>query len=152
MAYIFFHRKLSGCGVKSEIMLNKKLAEKLLNSIIRKFEKRKVYSSFKDNIWGADLSDMQVISKFSKGFRFLLCVKDIYTKYVWVVSLKDEKGITITKAFQEVLDKSGRKPNKIGVDKGSEFYNRLIKSWLHDSDVEMYWIHNLLLLKDLLEP
>ena len=128
MAYIFFHRKLSGCGVKSEIMLNKKLAEKLLNSIIRKFEKRKVYSSFKDNIWGADLSDMQVISKFNRGFRFLLSVMDIYTKYVWVVSLKDEKGITITKAFQEVLDKSGRKPNKIGVDKGSEFYNRSIKS------------------------
>ena len=138
MAYIFFHRKLSGCVVKSEIILNKKLAEKSHKPIIRKFEKRKVYSSFKDNIWGADLSDMQVISKFNRGFRFLLSVMDIYTKYVWVVSLKDEKGITITKAFQKVLDKSGRKPNKIGVDKGSEFYNRSIKSWLHDSDIEVY--------------
>ena len=75
--------------------------------------------SFKDNIWGAHLADMQLISKFNKGFRFLLCVVGIFSKYAWVVPLKDKKGVTIVSAFQKVLDKSRLKPYKIWVDKGS---------------------------------
>ena len=71
---------------------------------------------------------MQLISKFTKGFRFLLCVIDIFSKYVWVVPLKDKKVITITNAFQKILDDSNRKPNKIWVDKGSEFYNSSAKN------------------------
>ena len=67
-------------------------------------------------------SIMQLISKFNKGFRFLLCVIDIFSKYTWVVPLKYKKGISIINAFKKVLDKSERKPNKIWVDKGSEFY------------------------------
>ena len=85
---------------------------------------------------------MQLISKFNKGFRFLLCVIDIFSKYVWVVPLKDKKSISIVNAFQKILDKSGRKPNKIWVDKGSEFYNNSFKKWLKDNDIEMYSIHN----------
>ena len=69
----------------------------------------------------------RVISKFNKGFRFLLCVNDIFSKYAWVVPLKNKKGITITNAFQKILDRSNRKPNKIWVDKGSEFYNNSFK-------------------------
>ena len=85
---------------------------------------------------------MQLISKFNKGFRFLLCVIDIYSKYAWVITLKDKKGITITNAFQKILDESNRKPNKIWVDKGSEFYNRSMKSWLDKNDIEMYSTYN----------
>ena len=70
-----------------------------------------------------------MISKFNKEFRFLLCVIDIYSKYAWVIPLKDKKGITITNAFQKILDESNRKPNKIWVDKGSEFCNRSMKAW-----------------------
>ena len=81
----------------------------------------------KDNIWGANLADMQLISKFNKGFRFLLFVIDIFSKYVWVVLLKDKKGVSIVDAFQKILDKSARKPNKVWVDKGSEFYNNSFK-------------------------
>ena len=104
------------------------LGEELHKPIIRKFKKRRVYSGFKDNIWGVDLADMQLISKFNKGFRFLLCVIDIFSKYAWVVPLKDKKGISIANAFQKILDKSMElhskcKPNKVWVDKGSEFYN-----------------------------
>ena len=91
---------------------------------IRRCKKRKVHSTFIDNIWGADLADMQLISRFNKGFRFLLCVIDIHSKYAWVIPLKDKKGITITNAFQKVLDESKRKPNEIWVDKGSKVYNR----------------------------
>ena len=71
---------------------------------------------------------MQLISKFNEGFWFLLCVIDIYSKYSWVIPLNDKKCITITNAFQKILDESNRKPNKIWVDKGSGFYNRSMKS------------------------
>ena len=69
----------------------------------------------------ADLDDMQLISKFNKGFRFLLFVIDIFSKYSWVIPLKDKKGVSIVNAFQKILDESNRKPDKIRVDKGSEF-------------------------------
>ena len=85
---------------------------------------------------------MQLISKFNKGFRFLLCVIDIYSKYAWVVPLKDKKGVSIINAFQNILQKSNRRPNKIWVDKDSEFYNRSMKSWLEKDDIEMYSTHN----------
>ena len=93
------------------------LSKELHKPIIRKFKKRKVYSGFRDNIWGADLAGMQLINNFNKGFRFLLCVIDIFSKYAWVVPLKDKKGISIINGFQKILDKSERKPNKIWVDK-----------------------------------
>ena len=73
MFYTFFDKKSSGSSVKSKIMSNQQLTEELPKPIIRKFEKRKVYSSFKDNTWGADLVDMHLISKYDKGFQFLLC-------------------------------------------------------------------------------
>ena len=79
---------------------------------------------------GTDLTGMQLISKFNKGFRLFLCVIDIYSKYSWVIPLKDKKRITITNAFHKTLGESKRKSNKIWVDNGSEFYNRSMKSWL----------------------
>ena len=71
-----------------------------------------------------------------------MCVIDIFSKYAWVVPLKDKKGVSIVDAFQKILDDSNRKPNKIWVDKGSEFYNNSFKKWLKDNDIEMYLIHN----------
>ena len=85
---------------------------------------------------------MQLISKFNKGLRFLVCVVDIYSKYAWVVSLKDKKVVNIVNAFQSILKKSNRKTNKIWVDKGNEFYNRSMKSWLEKNDLEMYSTHH----------
>ena len=78
---------------------------------------------------------MQLISKFNKGFRFSLFVIDIYSKYAWFIPLKDKNGITITNGFQKILNESQPKPNKIWVDKGSEFYNRSIKPFLQNSDI-----------------
>ena len=90
MVYKFFDSKVSGSGAKL-IPENEQLANELHKPIIRKFEKRKVYSTFKDNIWGVDLADMQLLSKYNKGIRFLLCVIDIFSKFAWVVPLKDKK-------------------------------------------------------------
>ena len=130
-------------GVNTKITpQNEQLANELHKPIIRKLKKRKVYSAFKDNIWGADLADMQLLSKCNKGIRFLLCVIDIFSKYAWVVPLKDKKGISIVKAFQIILKQSNRKPNKIWVDKGSEFYNVYFKKWLRDNNIVKYSTHN----------
>ena len=71
-----------------------------------------------------------------------MCVIYIFSKYGWVVPIKDKIGVSIVVAFQKILDKSGRKPNKIWVDKGSEFYNNSFKKWLKDNYIEMYSIHN----------
>ena len=121
---------------------NEQLVEELHKPVIRKFEKRKVYSTFKGNIWDADLADMQLISKFNKGFRFLLCVVDIFSKYAWVVSLKDKKDVRIVNAFQSISKDSNRKPNKIWVDKVGELYNTFFKNWLQDNDITTYSTHN----------
>ena len=154
MVYNFFDTKASspdrktvGSGTTKSSSLervneNIKLANELHKTIIRKFNKRKVYSSFKDNIWGADLADMQLLSKFNKGIKYLLCVIDLFSKYAFVVPLKDKKGISIVNSFQSVLNKSKRKPNKIWVDKGSEFCNASVKKWLQDNDVVMYSTNN----------
>ena len=85
---------------------------------------------------------MQLISKFNKVIRFLLCITDIFNEDSWVVSLKDEKDVTITKAFQKILLEFNRKPSKILIDKGIEFYNTLFKSWFQDNGIEMHSKHN----------
>ena len=146
MVYKFFDKKSSGSGAKhfnTKITpQNQQLAEELHKPIIRKLEKGKVYSTFKDNIWGADLADMQLLSKYNKGIRFLLCVIDVFSKYAWVVPLNDKKGMSIVKAFKRILKQSNRKPNKIWVEKRSELYNVYFKKWLRDNDIVMYSTHN----------
>ena len=100
MVYIFIDKRSSSRIVKNEIISNKYLAEELNKQIIRKFEKRKLLSPFTGNIWGTDLSDMHLLSKFNKLFRFLLFVIDIYSKNVWVIPLKGKKETTISYAFR----------------------------------------------------
>ena len=85
---------------------------------------------------------MQLISKFNEGIKYLLCAIDLFSKYAFVVPLKDKKGTTIVNAFQSILNNSKRKPNKIWVHQGSEFYNIHFKKWLKDNNTEMYSTHN----------
>ena len=89
------------------------LADELHKPVIKKFNKRKVYSQFKDNIWGVDLADMQSLIKKNKGIKNLLCAMDLFSKYAFVVTLKDKKGISITNAFKKIIKQSNRKPNKV---------------------------------------
>ena len=122
MVYKFFDKKSTGGGfANNEIKQNLQLAKELHNPIIRKFRKRKVYSGFKDNIWGADLADMELINKFNKGFRFLCCIIDIFSKYAEVVPLKDKKGVSIVNAFQKILKESDRHLIKYGLIKEVNF-------------------------------
>ena len=134
MVYKIFDKKSAGSRamqVNTKLTpQNQQLAEELHKPIIRKFEKRKVHAAFKDNIQGADLADIRLLSKCNKGIRFLLCAIDIFSKYAWVVPLKDKKGASIATAVESILKQSNRKPNKIWVDKGSEFYKASFKKWL----------------------
>ena len=139
MFYKFFDKKFSGSGVANKP--NYQPVNELHRQIIRKLKKRKVYSSFRDNIWGVDLADMQSLNKYNKGIKYLLCAIDIFSKYAWVVPLKDKRGISIVNAFQKIISK-GRKPNKIWVDQGSEFYNNSFKRILKINSIEMYSTYN----------
>ena len=106
--------------------------------VIKKFNKGKIYSQFRDNIWG----DTQSLSKKNKGIKYLLCAIDLFSKYAFVVPLKDKKRITIVNAFNKIIKQSNRKPNKIWVDQGSKFYNRNFKKWLSDNDIITYSTFN----------
>ena len=138
MVYKFFDEKSMGSGFARDSSL--KLADELHKPITEKFNKREVYSQFKDNIWGIDLTDMKLLSKQNKSIKYLLCAIDLYSKYAFVVPLKDEKGISITNAFKK--KQSGRKPNKIWVDQGSVFYNHDFKRWLSSNAIIMYSTYN----------
>ena len=113
-----------------------------INQLLGSLKKRKVSSSFKGNIWGVDLADMQLISKYNKGIRYLLCAIDFFSKYAFVVPLKDKKETSIVNAFQRILDSSKRKPNKMWIDQGSEFYYTHFGKWLKHNNIEMYSTHN----------
>ena len=151
MVYKFFDKMSKGSGIvaslanKSSNKPNYQLANKLHKPIIKKFNKRRVYSSFRDNIWVVDLADMQWLSKYNKGIKYLLCTIDLFSKYAWVVPIKDKKGTSIVNAFKKIISKGSeaeskgrRKPNKIWVDQGREFYYQSFKDFLKINNIEMY--------------
>ena len=121
-------KSATGGTVKNEIMSIHDLAEELHKPIMRKLEKQKVHSSFIDNILGANLANMQIISRFNEEIRFLFCVVDIFSKYAWCFPLKHKEGTTIINVLQKVLVESICRPIKIWVDKDSEVYNRSMES------------------------
>ena len=145
MVYKFFDKKSIGSGMAEPSVLARNssiLADEGHKPIIRKFNKRKVYLQFKDNIWGVDLADMQSLSRKNKGIKYLLCVIDLYSKYAFVIQLKDKKGISIVNAFNKIIKQSNKKTNKIWVYQGGEFYNNVFDKWLSDNDINMYSTYN----------
>ena len=147
MIYKFFDKKSIGSGINTAESSSLErssliLANELHKPVIKKFNKRKVYSQFKGNIWGVDLAYMQSLSRKNKGIKYLLCAIDLYSKYAFVVLLKDKKGISIVNAFDKIIKQSKRKPNKIWVDQGNEFHNRVFKKWLSDNGIIMYSTFN----------
>ena len=123
MVYKFFD---SGSGIANGP--NYQLANEVHKPIIRKFKKKKVYSSFRDNIWGVDLADMQSLSKYNKGIKYLLCAIDLFSKYAWVIPLKDKKGTSIVNGFQEIISE-GKNQTKYGLIKVANFTIILLKTF-----------------------
>ena len=146
MVYKCFDKKSTGrCFKKLKNMTKPSssiLADELHKPVIGKFKKRKVYSQFKDNIWRVDLADMQSLSRKNKGIKYLLCAIDLYSKYAFVIPLENKKGISVTNGFNKIIKQCNRKPNKIWVDQGGEFYNNVFKKWLSDNDITMYSTYN----------
>ena len=101
------------------------LAEELHKPVRRKFKRRRVLVSGIDKIWAADLADMQAFSKFNRGIKYLLAVIDIFSKYGYLVPLKDKTGKFLASALKTIFKE--RKPEKMWVDKGKEFYNKDVK-------------------------
>ena len=110
MVYKFFDKKSSGSGIANEP--NYQLANELHKLIIRKFKKRRVYSSFLGNIWGADLADMQSLSKYNKGVKYLLCAIDLFSKNAWVVPTKDKDGNSVLNAFKKIISEGSDAESK----------------------------------------
>ena len=90
---------------------------------------------------------MQSLSKYNKGIKYLLCAIDLFSKYAWVIPIKDRKGTSVVNAFKKIISDStekysNSKPNKIWVDQGSEFYNKSFKYFLKINNIEMYSANN----------
>ena len=118
MVYEIFDKRSSGSGITNEPKYQ--LGNELHKPIIIKIKERKVYSSYRNFIWGVHLAEMQSLSKYNIGIKYLLHAVGLFSKHTWVVPLKDKKGTSIVTAFQKIISK-GRKPNKTWVDKGSQF-------------------------------
>ena len=137
MVYKFFDKK-TGVGIS----VKEQLVEELHNPVIKKFKRTKVYARFKGNILAVDLAEMESLSSKNENVKYLLCAKDVFTLYVWVKPLKDKKGKTVLNAFIKIVNESNRKPDKLWVDQGREFYNKPMQEWLDNNDILMYSTHN----------
>ena len=118
-----------------------KLAEELHRQARRKFPLRQVEVSYADDTWSADLVDMQAYSRDNKGYKYLLNVIDVFSKYAWSVPLKSKTGQEVSEAFETIL-KEGRTPELLWVDQGSEFYNQKFKKLLENHEIKMYHTFN----------
>ena len=137
MVYKVFIKK-----AESGVIVYEKLAKALQKLVIKKFKRRKLYARFKGNIWAADLAEMRSLSSKNKDVRYLLFVIDVFTKYACVKSLKDKKGKRFLYAFIKIVNEPKQKPNKLWVDQGREFYNKLMQEWLDSNNILMYSTHN----------
>ena len=121
-------------------MEKNKLADELHHRVIKTFPKRRVYVDSVDQTWAVDLVDMQQYSKQNKHYKYLLAVIDIFSKYGWLIPLKNKTGPTVAEEFRKLFRE--RKPKFIWSDKGKEFYNRQVKELLKENDIELYSTEN----------
>ena len=121
---------------------SQQLADELHKPITKNFSKRKVISNGIDKIWAADLVEMQKFSKWNRGIKYLLMVIDVCSKYGWIAALKDKKTESVSKAFNEIFEKSKRKPSMLWTDKGSEFVSKHFKEFLKKEKITLYHTEN----------
>ena len=124
----------------THLKISNKLADELHRRVIKSFPKRRVYVNSIDQTWAVDLIDMQQYSKQNKHYKYLLAVIDIFSKYGWLIPLKNKTGLTVSEAFKNLFKE--RKPMYIWSDKGSEFYNQQVKELLKDNNIKLYSTEN----------
>ena len=120
------------------------LAKEVFSPQITKFRRERIIPLYKDETWSADLIDKSSLSKYNNNYKFILTVIDIFTKYAWAIQLKNKSGLSLANGFKIVLSESPqggsehRKPGKLWVDRGSEFYNKTFKSLLKEYETKLY--------------
>jgi transposase InsO family protein len=124
-----------------EEWLMKQDAYTLHKPMRRHFKRNRVIVGGIDQQWQMDLADMQSMQKLNDGYRYLLVCIDVFSKYAWVIPIKDKTGPTLVKAFNIILA-SGRKPEKIMTDQGTEFLNRHFRALMKEEDIELYNTYN----------
>ena len=118
------------------------LTDELHRPVKRKFEKRQVFARNVDDIWAADLVDMQYYSRTNKGFKYLLMIIDVFSKYGWAIPLKNKTSAEVVRAFTELWNSGQKPPKYLWTDKGKEFDNREFRKLLEEKKVHMYWTEN----------
>lgn len=113
-------------------------ATEIHKPIRRKFQRRKVIVTKIDEVWGMDLASMETLSEYNNGFKFILCIIDVFSKYAWAIPLKNKTSSSVLNALTTVISQSERIPEKIWVDKGSEFYNKQFQSWAKTNNITIY--------------
>ena len=131
------HHAGSGIPVMSE-----ELADELHKPIRKKFARRRVISNHVDDIWAADLVDMQYYSRSNKGYKYILMIIDVFSKYGWAEPLKNKKGVEIVGAFTKIWNSGQTPPKRLWTDKGREFMNKEFKNLLEEKKVHLYWTEN----------
>ena len=131
-------------SINKTLEKQQQLAKEVFSPQITKFERQGIIPLYKDETWSVDLIDKSSLSKYNNIYKFILTVIDIFTKYAWAIPLKNKSGLSITNGFKTILSE-GRKPEKLWVDRGSEFYNKTFKSLLKEyetgkaaSGIELY--------------
>ena len=117
------------------------LADELHKPVSRSFQKRSVFAKQVDDIWTADLVDMPPYSRSNSGYKYLLTMIDVFSKYGWIVPLKTKTGKEVATAFQELFS-SNAPPSRLWMDKGTEFYNQQVKRVLTANNVTLYSTDN----------
>ena len=126
-----------GLGVENS---NKILSEELHKPKRKNFPRRKIIVNHIDEIFAADLVEMQKFAKINKGFRYLMTCIDIFSKYSWVIPLKDKKGINVKNALQKIFIL--RSPKFLWTDRGKEFYNKQVQDLLNENNIKLYSTNN----------
>ena len=137
---------MKGKHLATPIMMEQQqlLAKEVFSPQITKFRSERIIPLYKDETWSADLTDKSSLSKYNNNYKFILTVIDIFTKYAWAIPLKNKSGLSITNGFKLVLGENPqggsqpRKPEKLWVDRGSEFYNKTFKSLLKEYGTKIY--------------
>ena len=101
------------------------------------FERRKIFVNSIDEIWAMDLASMENLADDNEGYKFILCVIDVFSKYAWCIPLKNKSSSTVLEAVKKIISESGRTPKRFWTDRGTEFYNKVFATWIKSKDITL---------------
>ena len=116
----------------------KEIVKEIIFPVIKKFDRIPIQTHYKDECWSIDLIDKTILAKYNKNYKFIFTIIDNHTKYAWAIPIKDKSGKSTTNAFEKLIEKEKRKPDKIWSDRGKEFYNKTFLDFLKEQKIHIY--------------